>query len=207
MSLLRSQRMGVFTDSERVEECSDSGQLAFSVRWSDIQRITAWRLCIPDEPCSLMLEIAPDPVTGTKPHSVHDYNEAAWQSWIDALTKYVPGFTIDLVRSALDLREGENAIHILVRDFQQDPDDDRATSATDEALSEWLDGLYEANQAVFQHPERRPPPRSSLFPFTTCRRRCRTAGGINTLETARPTICQTCVVPCARSAVRALWIS
>jgi hypothetical protein len=155
--------MGVIADSQRVEEHSEDGDLAFSVRWSDLQRITAWRMCIPDEPCFVMLEIAPDPVTGTDPHCVYEGN-ANWQSWIDALTKHVPGFTIDVVRSALDLPEGQNAVHVLLRARQNDKDDDdSAASSIDEALYEWLDEVYEANQAVFQRPEKATPEQAILI--------------------------------------------
>jgi hypothetical protein len=70
---------------------------------------------------------------------------------------------MDLVRSALDLPEGESAVHILVRHFQKDKDDDSATSSTDAALYEWLDELYQANQAVFRRPETANPEQGVLI--------------------------------------------
>jgi hypothetical protein len=154
--------MGVFADSQRVEERTESGESAFSVGWSDIQRITAWRMHIPGEPPSLMLEIAPDPATETRPHCVYE-NGDLWQNWIDVLAEYVPGFTIDVVRSALDLPQGQNAVHVLVRDFEEDKDDDIAGQSSDDALYEWLDELYEANNAAFKKPDRATPEQAILI--------------------------------------------
>ncbi len=116
-----------------------------------------WRNPDPDsDGYYLSVEIVPAPSTRMHSHIVHDNLDMDsvedWNDWIEVLTKYVPNFSTDVVRSVLDLPDDEHSVDILVREFPDQDEDEEKVSAEDAALHDWLDLQYHSNLAAFRQP-------------------------------------------------------
>ena len=157
-TIMEAVQIHLDANDDRVDY-SENGELLFSMRWDDLQRVSAWRNPHPDSnDYYLSVEIVPDRSTNVFANHVYDGtfmgSEIEWNLWIAALTKHIPEFTIDKVQSVLDLSvDAANAVHILVREFQYSHGKCSQASTADAPLHDWLDRQHEKNLVAFRQSE------------------------------------------------------
>ncbi|MCC9603730.1 DMP19 family protein [Stieleria sp. JC731] len=145
--------MQLTSDSVGVEY-SEQGEVLFACRWDDIQRVSAWRNIDPEyDRYYVSVEIVPDRKLEMLPWMIYLVPELGpdeeWQLWTAALSKNIPGFSVDAAMKVLELSEDSdgNSIPIMVRDFQDSIDD----PASEDEL--WFDEYFEANAAALVKPQ------------------------------------------------------
>lgn len=149
------------TTNDSSVEFSNEDEILFSIRWDDIQRVSAHRRRdFEDEDYYVSVEIVPNlhtelapwvidyyPSEDLRPDSEWDF-ETEWELWTKALRHYVPGFTVAAALAVLDLPEDsdDDSLNLFARELEFDGEE---SQRSDPELDEWLDRTYDAHADAF----------------------------------------------------------